>query len=310
MEEDKIFFESSEDLEGFLGYCRYMAKPSFWRRSEAKNGFRKKEAISRRVSSEIGYPTVDAWLTIAYEYASYLYQIQIHFLERFQSGPCDLTKAVSPIIGGAAADYSAVCRLVDQGFDAPARTVLRSMLEKIETVYVLIGNSELVLDYHADSIASREFWYRNIRAGRSLQAKLDVMIRLELIDDVKSHKDYWESRYNTLDPFKHSNREAGGVSMLTFGSGREFFEPSMVGIRTIYSTDTLRTTVAAVADLSRTFAELARQDDPLGMAPKKLSKARRDIAAFHSIAGSMWDFIARHQNDPLLAIPDDRDDRF
>ena len=112
----------------------------------------------------------------------------------------------------------------------------------------------------------------------------------------------------TLDPFKHTNREAGGISVVVFGSGRAYFEPGMSGVKTDFSTDTLRTMVAGVCDVAMTFAELAKRDDPLSMSEDKVSRELQDIAAFHSVVFPMWEFIVSHQHDPLLMVPDDDED--
>lgn len=96
--------------------------------------------------------------------------------------------------------------------------------------------------------------------------------------------------------------------MLAFGSGREHFEPGMVGVKTDFSVDTLRVMTVAVSDVAQTFSELSQRDDPFGMASDKLAKPRRDIAAFHSVVFPMWEFIVRHQRDPLLDMPPDEDE--
>jgi hypothetical protein len=218
---------------------------------------------------------LDSWLVVFDEVASwYLSLFAVCYRAMFNrrgrvSRP--LARSATVLTAKVFADLLAIRRMVMDGFDVGAQTVLRSTFEHIEALALLLIKPDLAVEFEntKDNEASNQFWNKHLRRG-----KVRTLLRQELrnLFDEDFAADWDDLVYRDqhgLSMASHPSMMGGFFAFTAPGNPVRDDWPGIFGARADDSWNTLYGVILLTCVLW-----LLRRDAPFEFPGTRLSLAR------------------------------------
>lgn len=157
------------------------------------------------------------------------------------------------LIGTICSHLFAIRHLILLGHDVQARQILRSLHEYIGTLELILDDPGLAKEFLAttDPIKSNQFWYKNLRRGRSRQPFKKIMASIFAEESAQAEMLKWrEDSDSILSMTVHPSQLACWMTLFAPGTADEgHFWPGFVGAKTETSISTISMAISRLWEL-------------------------------------------------------------
>jgi hypothetical protein len=224
----------------------------------------------------------------------------------FEEGRKPSTKNTIPIeflIGTACVQANSIRMLCVQGFDLPAKAVLRTFLETLLTCVILIHDEDLRKRYKEAQLSydSWRFWNKHFREKKLLAKIREIFLEHGVSDEIITEFTDWiKDEFRTTSQAIHPTYVAAAFATRPFPLVGEIISLGIFGAPTVFSHRTLSVASRFLWFFSMVASGLLLT--PLKGKRKPLLKLRKrtDTSKLFATSYSIfWKLVQDHWNDEL-----------